>query len=244
MRAGRARDHLWTVEAIRTDTGEQLRFTTNFLWMCQGYYRHAEGYTPEWPGMDRFKGRIVHPQTWPDDLDYTGKSVIVIGSGATAATLVPAIADDCGARHPAAALADLLRHRAERERDWPTCCASWRSPRSGSTRSCAARSCSTRPSVTRLSLEEPEMVKELLLAEVQARLGPDFDVATHFTPRYRPWRQRIAFVPDGDLFEGIRTGQASVVTDEIDRFTEHGHPPEVGRGARRPTSSSPRPASP
>ena len=85
----------WTLESTRTDTGEALRFTARFLWMCQGYYRHAEGYTPHWPGMDRYRGRIVHPQTWPEDLDYKDKTVVVIGSGATAATLVPAIAADC-----------------------------------------------------------------------------------------------------------------------------------------------------
>src|ERR1019366_9226432 len=85
---------LWTIEATRGDTGETVRFTTNFLWMCQGYYRHSEGYTPEWDGMANFKGRIVHPQSWPEDLDYKGKNVIVIGSGATAATIVPAMAAD------------------------------------------------------------------------------------------------------------------------------------------------------
>src|SRR4051794_5150375 len=88
-------DARWTVEVTRTDTGEHLTFTAGFLWMCQGYYRHTEGYTPEWPGMERFEGRVVHPQTWPDDLDYAGKRVVVIGSGATAATLIPAMADDC-----------------------------------------------------------------------------------------------------------------------------------------------------
>src|SRR6201994_509801 len=87
-------DNLWTIEAARTDTGEVRRFTANFFWMCQGYYRHTEGYTPEWPDMAKFKGRIVHPQSWPDDLDYAGKRVVVIGSGATAATLIPALAKD------------------------------------------------------------------------------------------------------------------------------------------------------
>ena len=118
----------------------------NFLWMCQGYYRHAEGYTPEWAGMDDFKGRIVHPQTWPEDLDYAGKKVVVIGSGATAATLIPAIAADCAPRHDAAALADLFPHRPQRDRRSPTSCASSRSTRPGSTRSCAGRSCTSRPS--------------------------------------------------------------------------------------------------
>src|SRR6185369_4631614 len=88
-------DKLWTIDATRLDMNEAVRFTCNFLWMCQGYYRHSQGYTPQWPGMDRFKGQIVHPQNWPTDLDYKGKRVIVIGSGATAATLVPNIADDC-----------------------------------------------------------------------------------------------------------------------------------------------------
>ena len=104
-------DNRWTIEAMRTDTGESVRFTASFLWMCQGYYRHAQGYTPDWPGMERFKGQIVHPQTWPEDLDYAGKKVVVIGSGATAATLVPAIAGDCAHITDAAALADLLHHR-------------------------------------------------------------------------------------------------------------------------------------
>ena len=85
----------WTLEVTKTNTGETLHFTTNFLWMCQGYYRHAEGYTPDWPGMDQYQGLIVHPQTWPEDLDYKGKNVIVIGSGATTATVVPAIAAEC-----------------------------------------------------------------------------------------------------------------------------------------------------
>src|ERR1039458_224872 len=88
--------NLWTIEAVRTDSGEALTFTANFLWMCQGYYRHSEGYTPQWQGMESFEGRIVHPQRWPDDLDTKGKKVVVIGSGATAATLIPAIADSCG----------------------------------------------------------------------------------------------------------------------------------------------------
>ena len=122
--AGRAPTNLWTIEATRTDTGEALRFTANFLWMCQGYYRHSEGYTPEWPGMDRFKGRIVHPQTWPEDLDYAGKKVVVIGSGATAATLDPGDRRRLRARHDAAALADLLLHRPQRQRARRRRCAS------------------------------------------------------------------------------------------------------------------------
>ena len=214
-------DNRWTIEATRTDTGEAVHFTANFLWMCQGYYRHSEGYTPEWDGMDSFKGRIVHPQTWPEDLDYAGKNVIVIGSGATAATLIPAIAADCDhvtmlQRSPtffrtgrnAIEIADELRE-LQIDETW--------------IHEIVRRKILHDQAVfTSRSFTEPETVKQELLSAVRAYLGPDYDVATHFTPRYRPWRQRIAFIPDGDLFEGIRAGKASVVTDEIERFTETG----------------------
>lgn len=210
----------WTVEVTRTDTGEQLRFTTGFLWMCQGYYKHAEGYTPDWPGMDRFRGEIVHPQTWPEDLDLDGQRVVVIGSGATTATLVPAIADRCEhvtvlQRSPTYfwsgrnqnELADQLR-----ELDVPE---EW-------THEIARRKIlHDQAAVTKLSMEAPEVVKAELLKAVQDQLPEGFDM-THFTPRYRPWQQRLAFVPDGDLFAGIRAGKASIVTDEIDTFTETG----------------------
>jgi cation diffusion facilitator CzcD-associated flavoprotein CzcO len=214
-------DKLWTIEATRTDTGEHVRFTANFLWMCQGYYRHSEGYTPEWDGMDSFKGRIVHPQTWPDDLDYAGKRIVVIGSGATAATLIPALANDCGhvtmlQRSPtwfrtgrnAIQIADELRE-LQVDETWIHEIVRRRILRDGAV-------------FTQRSFSEPEAVKQELLSAVRAHLGPDYDIATHFTPRYRPWRQRIAFIPDGDLFAGIRAGKASVVTDEIERFTETG----------------------
>jgi len=214
-------DNRWTIEAVRTDSGEAVRFTANFLWMCQGYYRHAEGYTPEWPGMDSFKGRIVHPQTWPDDLDYAGKKVIVIGSGATAATLVPAIAPDCAhvtvlQRSPTyfipgrnkIELADTLRELGVNE-DWIH-------------EIVRRKILFDQATFTKRSMTEPEVVKQELLGGVRAFLGPDYDLEPHFTPSYRPWRQRIAFVPDGDLFKGIASGKASVVTDEIERFTESG----------------------
>ena len=214
-------DNRWTLEATRTDTGEPVRISANFLWMCQGYYRHDEGYTPEWAGMAAFKGRIIHPQVWPEDLDYAGKKVIVIGSGATAATLVPAIADACAhvtmlQRTPtyfiparnANVLADTLRELQIDE--------SW-------IHEIVRRKILYDQAIfTRRAFEEPEAVKKELLAGVRAFLGPDYDIDTHFTPSYRPWRQRIAYVPDGDLFRGVRAGKASVVTDEIERFTENG----------------------
>jgi cation diffusion facilitator CzcD-associated flavoprotein CzcO len=214
-------DNLWTIDATRTDTGETVQFTTNFLWMCQGYYRHEEGYTPEWDGMDSFKGRIVHPQTWPEDLDYKGKTVVVIGSGATAATVVPAIAADVAhvtmlQRSPtyfrtgrnAIALAEELRALQIQE-EWIH-------------EIVRKKILFEQDIFTRRSFSEPEVVKQELLGAVREVLGPDYDVDTHFTPSYRPWRQRIAFVPDADLFKGIASGKASVVTDEIERFTETG----------------------
>jgi cation diffusion facilitator CzcD-associated flavoprotein CzcO len=213
--------NLWTIEAVRTDCGEAATFTANFLWMCQGYYRHSEGYTPEWKEMETFKGRIVHPQRWPDDLATEGKKVVVIGSGATAATLIPAIADKCGhvtmlQRSPtyfrigrnAIELAETLRQLQISE-EWIH-------------EIVRRKILYDQDTFTRRSFEEPEAVKQELLGGIRAVLGPDYDIETHFTPHYRPWRQRIAFVPDADLFQGIKSGKASVVTDEIDRFTETG----------------------
>ncbi len=216
-----SRDNLWTIEAARTDTGEAVRFTANFLWMCQGYYRHQEGYTPHWEGMESFKGRIVHPQTWPEDLDYKGKNVLVIGSGATAATLVPAMAPDCAhitmlQRSPtyfrsgrnAIELAEQLRE-LQVDETWIH-------------EIVRRRILLDQAKFTQRTFEEPETVRKELIEAVRAQLGPDYDVETHFTPRYRPWRQRLAFVPDGDLFQGIKSGKASVVTDQIERFTPDG----------------------
>ena len=214
-------DNRWTITATRTNTGEQRFFTANFLWMCQGYYRHSKGYTPEWPGMEAYQGDIVHPQTWPEDLEYAGKNVVVIGSGATTATLVPAIAADCEhvtvlQRSPTyfipgrnkIELAETLRE-LDVDEEWIH-------------EIVRRKILHDQATFTRRSFEEPEKVKQELLDGVRSILGPEYDMESHFTPSYRPWRQRIAFVPDGDLFHGIASGKASVVTDEIDRFTEHG----------------------
>ena len=189
--------------------------------MCQGYYRHSQGYTPEWAGIADYRGRIVHPQEWPEDLDYAGKRVVVIGSGATAATLIPAIAGECAhvtmlQRSPtwfrtgrnAIEIADELR-ALEIDETWIH-------------EIVRKKILRDQALFTRRSFAEPEKVKKELLAAVQGHLGPDYDVATHFTPTYRPWRQRIAFIPDGDLLAAIRAGRASVVTDEIEKFTETG----------------------
>ena len=213
--------NLWTIEATRNDTGEKLRFTTNFFWMCQGYYRHTEGYTPEWKDMAKFKGPIVHPQKWPEDLDYKNKRVIVIGSGATAATLIPALANDVAhvtmlqrsptyfrAGRNAIEIAEELR-KLQVDETWVH-------------EITRRKILFEQDAFTRKTFAEPEEAKKDLLSAVEAYLGKDYDIATHFTPRYRPWRQRIAFIPDGDLFQAIKGGKASVVTDEIDRFTENG----------------------
>lgn len=214
-------DKQWTIEATNTETGEAVWFTAGFLWMCQGYYRHSDGYTPEWPGMARFQGRIIHPMKWPEDLDYTGKKVVVIGSGATAATLIPAMADKTAhitmlQRTPtffrtgrnAIQLADELRDLGVDE-TWIHEIVRRRIIRDGDI-------------FTKRTFSEPETTKKELLSAVRHYLGPDYDIDKHFTPPYRPWRQRIAFIPDADLFKGIAAGKASVVTDEIDTFTETG----------------------
>ncbi len=213
-------DKLWTIRGTRKDTGEPVEFTANFLWMCQGYYDHARGYIPNWPGMEKFRGRIVHPQKWPEDLDYRDKDVIVIGSGATAATLVPAIAGDTRhvtvlqrsptyfvPGHNANPTADHLRELDIPE-EWIHEIVRRETLKMGADFTARAR-------------DEAEAVKQELLDGVRAFL-PDDIVEKHFTPRYRPWQQRLAMVPDGDLFQGIASGRASVVTDEIECFTEDG----------------------
>jgi len=212
---------LWTVQAENLDSGEALTFTSNFMWMCQGYYHHDQGYTPEWEGMEDYKGIIVHPQTWPEDLDYQDKNVLVIGSGATAATVVPAMANRCGhitmlQRSPTYfAPAPNRNDVAEmlRELDVPD---EW-------THEIVRRKIlHDQQEVTRRSFEEPDALKEELIGAAREYLGEEFDIETHFTPKYRPWQQRLAFIPDGDLFQGLAAGKASVVTDQIERFTEKG----------------------
>jgi len=211
-------EKLYTV-TYETPDGEHT-VKARFLWMCQGYYDLDKGYTPDWEGMDSFKGEIVHPQNWPDDIDLSGKKVVVIGSGATAATLVPNIAGDCAhvtllQRSPTYfapgrninELADELR-RLEIDEEWIHTII-------------RKKVLVDQHDFTQRAKDEPDAVKGELLEAVKAFLGDDFDMK-HFTPSYRPWRQRIAFVPDGDIFQGIASGKASVVTDHIDRFVPEG----------------------
>ena len=208
----------WTVDAEGPDGA--VRYTCNFLFMCSGYYNYARGHTPEWPGAEHFAGRIVHPQFWPDDLDYAGKKVVVIGSGATAVTLIPAMAEmaahvtmlqrsptyvvsrpaeDAGANWLRSKLPAKLAYRMIR----------WRNVLFGMFFFNMAR-------------KRPTKVKDRLIGMVREELGPDYDIDRHFTPKYNPWDQRLCLVPDSDLFGALRSGKASVVTDTIDHFTSTG----------------------
>jgi cation diffusion facilitator CzcD-associated flavoprotein CzcO/NAD(P)-dependent dehydrogenase (short-subunit alcohol dehydrogenase family) len=213
-------DARWTVTAERTDTGETVELTCSFLFSCSGYYRYDHGHQPDFPGIDRFRGTTVHPQAWPDDLDYAGKRVVVIGSGATAVTLVPSMAETAGhvtmlqrspsyvvsvpKRSPAAAAlrAVLPGRYAEGATRW-------------------VHALGTQ-GMYQVSRRRPELVRRALRKGVEQQLPAGYDVDTHFTPRYDPWDQRLCAVPDGDLFAAIRAGTASVVTDHIETFTETG----------------------
>jgi cation diffusion facilitator CzcD-associated flavoprotein CzcO len=215
-----SKDSVWTVEAERGAEKEPVRYTCNFLLICSGYYNYADGYTPDFPGTERFAGQIVHPQKWPENFDYKGKRVVVIGSGATAVTLVPAMAQDAAhvvmlQRSPTYVVS---RPAVDRFANWlqrnlPGRMAyqlvRWRNVLFGMY-------------FYRLARRKPERVKKAIIDLVRTELGPDYDVETHFTPRYNPWDQRLCLVPDADLFNSIRQGKASVVTDQIEIFTEKG----------------------
>ena len=210
----------WTVEAERGDRKEVVRFTCNFLFMCSGYYDYAAGYTPEFPGIERFKGRIAHPQKWTEDIDYKGKKVVVIGSGATAVTLVPAMAPEAAhvtmlqrsptyvvARPAEDSIANRLRRRLPLRLAYGL--TRWKNVLLGMY-------------FYQLCKRRPDRAKALILKGVRYFLGPDYDIEKHFTPRYNPWDQRLCLVPDADLFRAIRAKQVSVVTDQIETFTETG----------------------
>jgi monooxygenase len=216
-------DTRWTVEAEQA-TGDGstviVRFTCNFLFMCSGYYKYEQGYTPEFSGAADFAGQIVHPQKWPESLDYAGKRVVVIGSGATAVTLVPEMAKTAShvtmlqrsptyvvARPAEDALANKLRKNLSAKLAYHMI--RWRNVLFGMY-------------FFQLCRRKPDRAKQLILGGVKMALGPEYDVGKHFTPSYNPWEQRLCLVPDGDLFKSIRDKRASVVTNEIDTFTTDG----------------------
>ena len=215
----------WTVKV----DGPQgpTSFTCSFLHMCSGYYDYEQGHAPEFPGQEDFAGRIVHPQFWPEDLDYAGKHVVVIGSGATAVTLVPEMAKSAASvtmlqrsptyvvsRPAQDAYANWLRAKLPSKAAYGL--TRWKNVMFGML-------------FYRMTRKHPEKVKQKLLDQVREHLGPDYDVATHFTPRYNPWDQRLCLVPDADLFDTIKAGKATVVTDTIQRFTAGGILLRAGR---------------
>ena len=199
---------------------EPITLTCNFLFCCAGYYRYSSGHLPEFPNSGRFAGRMIHPQAWPENLDYAGKRIVVIGSGATAVTLVPAMAKTAGhvtmlQRSPTYVIsmpekdriANFLRHIMPAM--WAYRLSRW-------------KNVSFMTYVYQLSQAFPNFVKKGIIKKARKQLGTDFDVDTHFTPRYRPWEQRMCLIPDADMFEAIKSGRASVVTDQIETFTEKG----------------------
>lgn len=213
-------DQVWHITAEDTKTGKRSELTTRFLFMCGGYYNYDEGYRPDFPGEEAYKGQFVHPQHWPEDLDYSGKKVVIIGSGATAMTLVPAMAEKAGhvtmlqrsptyvvSRPAVDKFANFLR--AILPDSWAYGLIRW-------------RNVAFQQYFFRKTRENPEQARERLLKMVREELGPDYDVDKHFTPHYNPWEQRLCLVPDSDLFNVLKSGKASVETDHIETFTEKG----------------------
>jgi cation diffusion facilitator CzcD-associated flavoprotein CzcO len=222
-----SREARWLVEMERGPDAEPARFTCNFLLMCSGYYSYAEGYTPDFPGVSRFRGRIVHPQNWTDAVDYANKRVVVIGSGATAVTLVPELAKS-------AAHVTILQRSPTYVAPWPDEDAIANTLRRYLPAKAACAIARWKNVLAGmyfywLCKNRPERAKAMVLDAVRAELGPDYDVAKHFTPRYNPWDQRLCLAPNGDLFKSIKQGATTVVTDEIETFTEVGIKLRSGR---------------
>jgi monooxygenase len=220
------KDTIWSVHCLNTKTNETTVYTCNYLESCMGYYKYEKGYTPEFKGMDTFKGVIIHPQLWPENLDYTDKEVIVIGSGATAVTLVPAMTDR--AKHV------MMLQRS------PTYVVSVPNKSLFPKKMNEILPSQLMYSINRtahvgismlqysLSRAQPEMMKKFFIKSPMKELSKDYDVATHFTPKYNPWDERLCVVPEGDLFKAINKGKASVVTGHIDTFTKEGIILETG----------------
>ena len=213
-------DARWTLEVERGEAKECVSITCNFLFLCSGYYRYDKGFTPDFAGVETFAGRVVHPQQWTEDVAYAGKRVVVIGSGATAVTLVPELAKQAAhvtmlqrsptyivARPSEDALANKLRRWLPAKLAYSL--TRWKRVLLGIY-------------IYQRCRREPAKIKRMIVGGARMALGPDFDVAKHFTPRYNPWDQRLCLAPDGDFFASIRSGRASVATDEIERFTETG----------------------
>ena len=213
-------DALWALKVRDTQSGDITTVRCNMLLMCSGYYSYEEAYVSDFPGRDRFKGDIVEPQFWPEDLDYRNKKVVIIGSGATAVTLVPDMAKDAGhvvmlQRSPSYVISqpdeDVIANTLRKFLPQKVAYAITR-----------WKNVTVQQWIYRQARKRPERVKRVLLRWVRDELGPGYDVERHFTPAYNPWEQRLCLAPNSDLFAAIRSGKASVVTDEIDTFTENG----------------------
>ncbi|MEL7486366.1 MAG: NAD(P)/FAD-dependent oxidoreductase [Pseudomonadota bacterium] len=209
---------LWTVDV--DVNGARSSRTCRFVWNCAGYYRYASGYTPDFPGIDRFKGDVLHPQLWPENYDYAGKRIVVIGSGATAVTLVPSMAEK-------AAHVTMLQRSPTYMFAMPSTSALAAflgriMPAGAVYRIMRWQRIVFQQFMYKLARARPKMMRKRLIQQMQEKLGPDFDVEKHFSPAYNPWDQRICLVPDDDLFTSIRKGDASVVTDHIEEIVEDG----------------------
>lgn len=213
-------DACWTLDINKGPQQEAVQLTCNFLYVCSGYYNYEHGYTPEFSGTKAFAGRIVHPQQWPADMDYTGKRVVVIGSGATAVTLVPSMSDKAAHVTMLQRSPSYVVSRPAEDR-W----AQWLNRHLPAKLSYGITRCKNVLLGTlffRLSKSHPGRIKKMIIDNVRRSVGPACDVEKHFTPNYKPWDQRLCLVPNSDLFKAIRKGKASVVTDHIDAFTEKG----------------------
>jgi cation diffusion facilitator CzcD-associated flavoprotein CzcO len=213
--------NLWSLAVENRETGDSFPMTSRFLWVCAGYYRHSGGYTPDWPGMDLYRGLVVHPQNWPDDLDYSDKKIVVIGSGATAATIIPAMARDAAHVTMLQRSPTFYYPRPQMD-DFTKTLRALDLPDAWFHEIMRRKFLHDQETIQKRSFHEPEGLAAELIGGARAYLGKDYDVETHFTPKYRPWQQRIAMIPDGDLYLTIRSGNASVVTDEIETFTHAG----------------------
>ena len=212
-------DARWTVEA-QTKDGRIVRLFCKFLYMCSGYYSYEKGYSPEFPGANRFQGQFLHPQGWPEALDYAGKRIVVIGSGATAVTLVPALAQS-------AAHVTMLQRSPSYVVTRPSkdAMANWMNrhlPKGLAAKLTKWKNVLYSITMFHLARTKPEMMKGLIIKGIRQQLHPNYDVERHFTPRYNPWDQRICLVPDGDLFAAIRSGRVEVITDTIAEVVESG----------------------
>ena len=215
----RTADASWALDVDSAD-GEKLRFSCNFLFLCTGYYEYAEGYTPGWPGRDKFAGRVVHPQTWPEDLHYDGKRVVVIGSGATAVTIVPAMTARAAhvvmlQRSPTYVVARPTEEAIDKR-------LRKRLPARLAHAAVRWKNILLQIYLYRLSRRKPDAVRAQILKLAQAELGSELNAADYFNPRYNPWDQRMCVAPDGDFFAALRAGKASIVNGEIETFTETG----------------------